>query len=336
MNYLQYFQKTLTTLAITATLVLLGISSSVASEQPALKIAIISDINGSYGSTSYSPHVHRALAMIIEQKPDLLLCLGDMVAGQSRKLNNDVIEAMWQGFAADVLKPVNEAGIDFAFTFGNHDAPAGRHFAHEREAAAKFWHKNRPNLAYINSQNYPFYYSFRHKGIFFISLFASSQTLSSEQRAWLAEQLKSNEAKTARFRIVLGHLPLYAVSQGRNKAGEIIADGAELYALLNGFGVDYYLSGHHHAFYAARNDHTIMIHSGALGGGPRKLIGSDQSPLRTFTMLSFDQHKSNPVITTYSLTKPPEVIEAKKLPPSIEGVTGVQFRFNWDQSGKNQ
>lgn len=336
MIYQQFFEKTIRVLAITVILLLLGISSAAASDQLPIKIAIISDINDSYGSTSYSPHLHRALTMIIEQKPDLLLCLGDMVAGQSRKLNSNDIEAMWQGFATDVLKPVNEAGIVFAFTFGNHDAPAGRHFTHEREAAAKFWHQNRPNLAYINSQNYPYYYSFSHQDIFFISLFASSQTLSSEQRDWLVEQLRSNEAKTARFRIVLGHLPLYAVSQGRNKAGEIIAEGAELYALLNGFGVDYYLSGHHHAFYAARNDHTIMIHSGALGGGPRKLLGSDQSPMRTFTMLGFGQHKSNPEIITYSLAEPPEVIEAKKLPPSIEGVTGVQFRFNWDQSGKNQ
>ena len=46
------------------------------------RIALISDLNSSYGSTSYVSQVHRGLELLIKLQPDLVLCAGDMVAGQ--------------------------------------------------------------------------------------------------------------------------------------------------------------------------------------------------------------------------------------------------------------
>ncbi|MBL9057575.1 MAG: hypothetical protein JNJ84_15015, partial [Rhodobacteraceae bacterium] len=51
-------------------------------EAEPLRIAVISDLNGSYGSTDYGQPVSGAVARIIALKPDLVISTGDMVAGQ--------------------------------------------------------------------------------------------------------------------------------------------------------------------------------------------------------------------------------------------------------------
>ena len=48
----------------------------------ALRVVVISDLNGSYGSTSYSKRIPVAIQRIIALKPDLVISTGDMVAGQ--------------------------------------------------------------------------------------------------------------------------------------------------------------------------------------------------------------------------------------------------------------
>ena len=62
----------------------------------ALEVAVISDLNGSYGSTDYQAHVSDAVAAIVELEPDLVLVTGDMVAGQRMPiLGPDKVRAMW-------------------------------------------------------------------------------------------------------------------------------------------------------------------------------------------------------------------------------------------------
>lgn len=61
----------------------------------AQRVVVISDLNGSYGSTDYSSHVSRAVSRIKEIKPDVILITGDMVAGMKNGLN---YQAMWDSF----------------------------------------------------------------------------------------------------------------------------------------------------------------------------------------------------------------------------------------------
>lgn len=49
-----------------------------------LKILVLSDLNDGYGSTTYSQEVLDVVDRIAELKPDLILCGGDMVAGQKK------------------------------------------------------------------------------------------------------------------------------------------------------------------------------------------------------------------------------------------------------------
>ena len=57
-----------------------------AARRAALRVGLISDLNSSYGSTSYIPAVDQGLDQLIALQPDLVVCAGDMVAGQMRGL----------------------------------------------------------------------------------------------------------------------------------------------------------------------------------------------------------------------------------------------------------
>ena len=73
----------------------------------AQKIVIISDINGSYGSTEYHSRVHNAVEAIIKLKPDLVISAGDMVAGQKQPLlDQEHLDRMWASFNRVVADPL--------------------------------------------------------------------------------------------------------------------------------------------------------------------------------------------------------------------------------------
>ncbi|HEY9827235.1 MAG TPA: metallophosphoesterase, partial [Stenomitos sp.] len=76
----------------------IGPTGLVAPSRGDVRIVVISDLNSQYGSTNYEPEVHQAIALIPQWQPDLVLCSGDMVAGQSLALSEAQIQAMWEGF----------------------------------------------------------------------------------------------------------------------------------------------------------------------------------------------------------------------------------------------
>ena len=80
-----------------------GLSAAVlplhAARRAALRIGLISDLNSSYGSTRYIPQVNQGLQQLLKLDPALLVCAGDMVAGQKHGLSNSRLDAMWDSFA---------------------------------------------------------------------------------------------------------------------------------------------------------------------------------------------------------------------------------------------
>src|SRR5690554_4860032 len=67
-------------------------------QDKALKIMVISDLNDSYGSVTYSKEVASVIRRIAQIKPDIILCGGDMVAGQKASLTEERLVEMWQAF----------------------------------------------------------------------------------------------------------------------------------------------------------------------------------------------------------------------------------------------
>lgn len=293
------------------------------------RIVVIADMNESYGSTHYDRYVDSSLVWIERWKPDAIITAGDHIAGQSLRLDEENIHEMWKAFEEIIARPVYELGIPFGITMGNHDASRSGTFNHERKIAEEYW-TGRPHLLNMaDGENYPFYYSFTVNELFVISWDASYSVISEKEREWIREQLNSDNARNASWRILTGHLPLYAVAEGRNRRGEILKDADELFEMLRDHKLDIYISGHHHAYYPAKKDGILLLSAGAIGSGPRPLLNSDLPPRRTITLFDFFENTGQYVITTFDLENDMEKITPDELPPVIEGINGSIKRYDY-------
>jgi hypothetical protein len=296
------------------------------------RLVAISDLNGSYGSTGYIPQVGRAVALIPALAPDLVLCGGDMVAGQKLGLSAGQLAAMWAAFGQQVLDPLRRAQLPFAFALGNHDASGSRSgggytFALDRQHAERFWTPRRGQLGlqFVDASRFPFAYSVRQSDLFLLVWDASAAAVPAEQIAWAERSLASPAAQGARVRLVLGHLPLQAISQGRNRPGEVLQGADQLRRLLERQGVQAYISGHHHAFFPGRSGGLDLLALGALGSGPRRLLGASQLPRHTLTLIDLfwarGAQPARAVYTSYDMTSL-QRINAAELPARIVSPDG--------------
>ncbi|MGD1919359.1 MAG: metallophosphoesterase family protein [Pleurocapsa sp.] len=296
------------------------------------RIVVISDLNSQYGSTEYEPEVEQAIALMTQWQPDLVLCGGDMIAGQKTSLTKSQIDAMWQAFDRHISAPLQQQQIPFGFTIGNHDGSGAIKnnsliFQQERDLAQNYWlkHQGQLGLNLIDSENFPFYYSFQQNDIFFIVLDASTHIISQQQLTWAKQALNSNVAQQAKTKIAIGHLPLYPVAAAKNKPGEYLAKGEEMRSLLEQNDVQVYISGHHHVYYPGKKGDLELLHAGALGQGARQLINSDLLPAPTITIIDLETAISKLTYTTYN-AKTWELITLKQLPSSITGEHGTIMR----------
>ena len=270
-------------LALLLWLCLLGPAFAAAAD--GLRVAVISDLNGSYGSTDYEASVDGAVERILALRPDLVISTGDMVAGQRKPhLSREEIEWMWEAFHESVSDPLATAGIPLAVTPGNHDGSAYQGFAHEREIYGEQWVRRVPALRFVDKAEYPFHYAFAAGDVLFVSLDATTVGhLPPAQMDWL-EALLDRHGGDYRRRVVFSHVPLWPFAHGRET--EFIGDPG-LQSLLAEAGIDLYLSGHHHAFYPGTKDGVTFVSQSCLGAAPRRLIGTGKKSPRSFTWLEF-------------------------------------------------
>ena len=281
-----------------------------------LRIAVISDLNESYGSTLYRSHATKALQRIIELQPNLVLSTGDMVAGQRLHppLARPKIEAMWESFHHSVSDPLAKANIPLAVTPGNHDASAYKSFTHEREIYKEQWLARKPEVEFIDESHYPFYYAFSFREIMFVSLDATKVGhLADEQKTWLRQLLADHGAEYKR-RVVFGHVPLWPFTIGRER--DFLGDH-ELESLLQRANVDIFLNGHHHAYYPGYKDGIRYISQACLGAGPRSLLGADTRSKRSITVIEFEEDGTYSIEAYHApgFTSP---VDIRKLPANIK------------------
>ncbi len=284
-------------------------------KQPLLRVAVLSDLNHSYGTIGYDPPVRAAIKRVIELQPDVVLCTGDMIAGQrtAPKLKQKQLEAMWQAFHETVTIPLQEAGIPFVPTPGNHDGSASPGFQLERTMYRKQWEKYRPALSLLDGGNYPFHYALSMNGVLFAALDATvAGPISPAQIKWLAGVLhKTGQKSTAR--LIFGHLPVWPLTVGRQRG---ILKDTELEELFLKESVSVYLSGHQHGYYPFYHNGQYYVGQAALGSGPRRLIGEKNRSPRAFTFIEISPDGTLDV-TAFSGAGFTRVVKRSSLPEKI-------------------
>jgi hypothetical protein len=245
-----------------------------------LRVAVLSDLNGSYGSTAYRAEVSGAVEALIADPPDLVLTTGDMVAGQKSGLD---YAAMWASFHETVSDPLALAGLPFAVTPGNHDASGYSGYSEERDAFALAWADRLPAVDFVDSADFPFRYAFLQGDVLFVSLDDTLVgPLESEQLSWLDRMLST----PASARVVYGHVPLYPVAIGRES--EALFD-TDLEDLLNAHAVTAFIAGHHHAYYPGRRGDLRLVATACLGDGARQLIGTSPTSARSLLRFTIEE-----------------------------------------------
>jgi hypothetical protein len=276
-----------------------------------LRVAVISDLNGSYGSTNYNATVVDAIEAIVAMKPDLVISTGDMVAGQRRPhLTEPEVRAMWRSFHAMVTDPLARAGIPLAVTPGNHDASAYGGFEDERRIFAEEWRARRPDLDFAGTDDFPFSYAFDLGGVRFASLDVTTVgALEPSKENWLSDVM----ASAGPTRIVFSHIPLWPVAIGRET--EIIGD-PELAGLFAELGIDLQLTGHHHAYYPGASGGIAYVAQACLGGGPRALIGTETRSKPGFTLLEIEED-GRIAVSAYTAPDFAQPLDPRTLPAEI-------------------
>lgn len=299
-----------------------------------VRLAVISDLNSAYGSVTYDPEVSQAIQLLPFWQPNLVLCSGDMVAGQDPRLSIAELKAMWAGFDKTVAAPLRQLQLPFGFTIGNHDASSALSsggkflFQQERDIASDYWQDpaHAPGLKFVDRNEFPFYYSFESNDIFFLVWDGSSSQISAAKLAWVERALASEAARSAKLRILIGHLPLYAVAVDRDQAGDVMDNADQLRSLLEKYNVHTYISGHHHAYYPGYRGKLQLLHTGLLGSGARPLLSGSLAPRKTLTII--DVNFADPALTTYTTydMQTLQVIPINELPRTIVGHNGMVVR----------
>ncbi|GGB61535.1 metallophosphoesterase family protein [Deinococcus soli (ex Cha et al. 2016)] len=295
------------------------------SAQP-VRLAILGDFNGPYGSTTYPAPLARSVARIVnEWQPDAVLSPGDLIGAQKASLGDAQVRAMWAAFDRDVREPLTRAGIPFAFTLGNHDASPRS--PRDRREAATYWAAHVPPLAFVDRAAFPFRFSFTlgSGAVFVASLDASGPDVSAGQRAWLAAQLASPAARAAGARLVLGHLPLAGVSAGKNRPGEVLRDAPALRQIMEAGRVLAYVHGHHAAFYPARLGRLNVLSAGGIGG--RDYVGHPGTARSTVTLLTVWPAQGRATFETVDAATG-QPVDPATLPARLDGLNGPLVRVS--------
>lgn len=282
-------------------------------------VALLSDINGRYGSTDYSPRVSRAIDEIVRSGVDVVVAAGDVVAGQQQpRLDGPALDAMWAAFQQTVAGPLDTAGIPIAISAGNHDASGFPAYAPERARFEAWWNERQPGLELLPGSEWPWRYGARKGGLLLMTFYGTMPGRLPDSERQFVEDMLSAHAPNAESILVFSHLPLWPFTRGREH--EILQD-PELLDILHRHGVDVYASGHHHAFFAG-TDNAGLLHLsvGALGGNVRPLVGSSVKQAHSYAVLQFEAGG-----VCLSAPRAPDFvnrIETDGLPAMIQGPLG--------------
>ena len=287
------------------------------------RFALISDMNGRYGSTYYSERVSDALDVIARIQPDAVLSTGDMIAGQKQpKFDAAWLDSMWRGFDGTTARPLGGPGLPLLQTPGNHDGSGLPDFELERERFAHYWAGKAPEAMILPGSEWPRRYAARLGDVLLVSFDGTRPGPLPAGELGFVESMLERHGGASACTLVMGHLPMWPLARGRER--EIIADRA-LLDTLHARGVDAYLSGHHHVYYPGV-DEAGMLHLsvGALGGNARAFSGEHLPQSHSFALLECDPRG----LEALGLEAPgfDQPVPDERLPETVTGPLGTLRR----------
>jgi hypothetical protein len=155
----------------------------------------------------------------------------------------------------------------------------------ERAQFQAHWGQRHPGLELLPGSEWPWRYAARLDRLLLLTFYGTMPgRLPDSERRFVGDML-SQYASDADAILVFSHLPMWPFTRGRERE---ILDDPGLLDLLHRHGVDVYASGHHHAFFAGRDDQGLLhLSVGALGGNVRPLVGADGKQAHSYTVLRF-------------------------------------------------
>lgn len=140
---------------------------------------------------------------------------------------------------------------------------------------------------------------------------------------WMKEQLKSKAARNAGFRILLGHLPLYAIVADKNKPGEVNENAGQTLNFFKENGIDMYISGHQHAYFPAHKNGILLFNAGCIGNGPRPILGHQEPAKKAYSIIEIPGRMPKNLTFNTFMPETNMPITLSSLPDSVTGFNGV-------------
>ncbi len=198
--------------------------------------------------------IDRTVAALVALQPRFVVVTGDHINGSSNDGPGVVKKsASWWLTVAAALAPLRTAHIPVLPVAGNHDS----YVAAERAGYATTFADlaawaaplaitpppARPALAKPAHEvaRAPFTYAVDVAGLHLDLLHIVDDAVDPDVAAWLAADLATPAARTARIRIAVSHVPWVSVHQGRLRRLQ-----RDLGPLLDAGGVELYIAGHEH------------------------------------------------------------------------------------------
>lgn len=249
------------------------------------RFVVISDSNRGYGRISQGAGVAAAVAQITGSiKPHFVIHNGDMIAGQQPGLGGAKLRLMWQRYNDQVTYPLARASIPLVPVPGNHDADPDYL---DRQIYLDTWKQpvQKPKLNYLSDAQYPLYYSFTHKGAYFIVIDSLAKS-TREMITWLKRELR--RARVYRSRFVFSHLPFEKLL---NTSYGTLRNKFELYELFIKYDVTTFFSAHYEVYYKGKYGDLNVVSTGILAGTCRKLIGQEDCQGMSFVVVDVIDYK---------------------------------------------
>ena len=232
--------------------------------QSSFSFAFFTDLHLNNGNNNCFQAFNLAINNAKSKEVDFIMTGGDNVdidvLGDDVKTANELYERY--------LKTIDNSGIPFYLTIGNHD---------------RFWGTSENDPLYNEGLFEKYlgqsYYSFDHKGWHFIVLNSAqicegNYCVSDEQKQWLAADLASVDAETPI--IVSAHVPFlsvyYPVLHGEYTAKDTFSNFKEIWDMFENKNLKLVLQGHMHLYEEIKVKDVQFISAGAVSanwwGGP--------------------------------------------------------------------